>query len=124
MQKYEELVELLEGMGASFTGFSNVAGKLGGSLQNLHYAVTVGLRLSEAVIDDITDKPTYTYFHHYRTVNALLDQISLRGVLYIQQKGLQQITSGYNVTVKDVLPGMSVDELIIDVYVGVSENLL
>jgi effector-binding domain-containing protein len=43
---------------------------------------------------------------------------------YIQQKGLQQITSGYNVTVKDVLPGMSVDELIIDVYVGVSENLL
>jgi effector-binding domain-containing protein len=43
---------------------------------------------------------------------------------YIQQNGLQPITVGYNVTVDDtqleIIPG----EVIIDVYIGLSPNLL
>lgn len=45
-------------------------------------------------------------------------------VEFISRNGLQQITPGYNVTVKDLLPGMSVDDCIIDVYIGVSDNIL
>lgn len=102
MQRHEELVGLLERMGASFTGFSDVEGKQNGSFHNLHYAVTMGLRLSDAIIDEITDKPTFTYFHHYRTVNALLDQIALRGMLYIQQCGFNAVAVPASQTVNDI----------------------
>jgi len=34
------------------------------------------------------------------------------------------ITAAYNVMVKDILPSMSIDEIIVDVYIGVSENVL
>ncbi|MDQ2085163.1 AraC family transcriptional regulator [Herbivorax sp. ANBcel31] len=43
---------------------------------------------------------------------------------YIKENNLQQITTGYNVTVKDITPNMSMDEVVIDVYIGVSENVL
>lgn len=43
---------------------------------------------------------------------------------YINQNKLQQITAGYNVQLKDMLPGMTPDEMIIDVYIGVSPNIL
>jgi len=36
----------------------------------------------------------------------------------------QFFVTGYNVTVKKILPGMSIDEIIIDIYIGVSENIL
>ena len=101
MQRHEELIALLEGMGASFTGFADVSGKLNGSLHSYHYAVTVGLHLSDAIIDGITDKPTFTYFHHYRTVNALLDQITLRGLLFIQQHGFNAVAVPASQTVND-----------------------
>lgn len=102
MQRYEELVKLLEGMGASFTGFANVEGKHNGSFQNLHYAITIGLRLSDAIIDEINDKPTFTYFHHYRTVNTLLDQITLRGQLFIQQQCFNAVAVPASQTVNNV----------------------
>lgn len=101
MQRHEELARLLEEVGASFTGFADANGKLKGSFHNLHYAVTVGLRLSDAIIDEITDKPTFTYFHHYRTVNALLDQITIRGLLFIQQLGFSAAAVPASQTVND-----------------------
>ena len=43
---------------------------------------------------------------------------------YIKENNLQQITTGNNVTVKDITPDLSMDEVVIDVYIGVSENVL
>jgi effector-binding domain-containing protein len=50
------------------------------------------------------------------TVNKLL--------AYIQQKGLQPITSGYNVTVKEAKTPLEVDEMIVDIYLGISPSIL
>jgi epoxyqueuosine reductase len=101
MQKYQELMHLLTGLGASFAGFSDVSGKTAAGFRNLHYAATIGIRLSDATMDEITDKPTYTYFHHYRTVNAALDQIALRGVMFIQQCGYDAAAVPASQTVND-----------------------
>lgn len=101
MQKYEELMHLLTGLGASFAGFSDVSGKTAAGFRDLHYAVTIGIRLSDATIDEITDKPTFTYFHHYRTVNAALDQIALRGAMFIQQCGYDAVAVPASQTVND-----------------------
>ena len=44
---------------------------------------------------------------------------------HIKENNLQQITTGYNVTKLKILhPDMSIDEVVIDVYIGVSENVL
>lgn len=65
----------------------------------LPYAVSYTIPLSKAIIDGITDAPTHTYFHHYRSVNALIDQLSLRcgrmlaaaGYLYVPIPASQSV---------------------------------
>ncbi len=56
---------------------------------NLHYAVSFGIPLSDAVIDGIDTAPTHTYFHHYRTVNALIDNLALRCGLMLANEGFK-----------------------------------
>ncbi|MCM8790036.1 MAG: hypothetical protein NC916_03355 [Candidatus Omnitrophica bacterium] len=57
------------------------------SLENLEKAVCLGMRLSQPILDGIENAPTRLYFHHYRTVNAYLDQLALKVSNYIQKKG-------------------------------------
>jgi len=60
-------------------------------LAKLDKAVCLGLRLSASVLDEITVCPTRLYFHHYRTVNASLDQLTLKIANFIQKKGFQAL---------------------------------
>ena len=62
----------------------NISGKL---LLKLDKAVCLGMRLSASVLDEISSQPTRLYFHHYRTVNASLDQAALKVANFIQAKG-------------------------------------
>ncbi len=55
--------------------------------EGLENAVSMVFPLSDAVVDGITDAPTHTYFHHYRTMNTYIDSVSLQLVLYLQEKG-------------------------------------
>jgi epoxyqueuosine reductase QueG len=50
-------------------------------------AVCLGLRLSKSVLGEIKDAPTRLYFHHYRTANAILDQIAFKSGSFIEKKG-------------------------------------
>ncbi|WP_024831670.1 4Fe-4S double cluster binding domain-containing protein [Ruminiclostridium josui] len=84
---YKELETIVYGMGGTFFGTSDVEDHLPEPLKRYPIAITFGVRLSDAIIDEIDDKPTFTYFNHYRSVNALIDQISLRLVLSIQAHG-------------------------------------
>ena len=52
-------------------------------------AISLVFKLSDAVIEQITDAPTHTYFHHYRTMNAYIDSVTLQLVLFLQQQGFQ-----------------------------------
>ncbi|MCM8801269.1 MAG: hypothetical protein NC912_04595 [Candidatus Omnitrophica bacterium] len=60
-------------------------------LDKVNLAISLGLRLSKAILDEIEDSPTRLYFHHYRTVNTFLDQIALKVSNYIQRKGYTAI---------------------------------
>ena len=44
-------------------------------------------QLSDAVIEEIAEAPTHTYFHHYRTINAFLDQMVLQTGFWLEQHG-------------------------------------
>ena len=51
------------------------------------FAVSLGKRLNDAVLDDIDDRPTPLYFHHYRQTNAFLDRGALLLADHIQRSG-------------------------------------
>jgi epoxyqueuosine reductase QueG len=56
-------------------------------LSGLSTGISFAYKLSDVVLDGITDYPTRTYQYHYRQVNLLLDQIGLRITAYIQGLG-------------------------------------
>jgi len=56
-------------------------------LEKLNWAVCLGMRLNDLVMEDITDAPTRLYSYHYRTVNLLLDQIALKTAVYLNNNG-------------------------------------
>ncbi|MCR4434940.1 MAG: 4Fe-4S double cluster binding domain-containing protein [Clostridiales bacterium] len=107
MLSAQDIQDKLKDWGASFVGFSDVGGKLPPDLRSLRYAITVGVRLSNFIVDGITDRPTYTYFHHYRAVNALIDQITLRGMLLLQDWGYSGVAVPASQTVRDAAESYS-----------------
>lgn len=87
--------------GIQQVGFANVEKALPESLKKYKYAVSVVIRLSDAVINEITDKPTYTYFHHYRTVNTFIDQ----QLLWISNMIIKEGYMAYPVPASQSIPG-------------------
>lgn len=71
--------ELISQIGFSYSEDTPFAG--------LNYAITLVVRLSDAVVDEIEDEPTKTYFHHYRTVNAYIDRVEEKLVLLLTMNG-------------------------------------
>jgi len=60
-------------------------------LERFDKAISLGVRLSESILEEIQDKPTRLYFHHYRTTNLFLDQIALRLTDLIQNEGFSAL---------------------------------
>ena len=84
-----EIKEFLFSKGVSDVGFSCIDNSDTGDLK---YAVSIVVRLSDAIIDEIDGAPTPTYFNHYRTVNAFIDRTLLDLGLFLQGRGYRYIT--------------------------------
>lgn len=56
-------------------------------LPNLPYAISIALKLSDAILSTITDAPTPMYFQHYRTANSILDTTAFQITRKIEQLG-------------------------------------
>ncbi len=72
----DKLRERLLDEGLCAVGFSKPK-RIPSKLSKYPYAATLMYRLSDAVLSDIAQAPTYAYFQHYRAVNALLDRCAL-----------------------------------------------
>ncbi len=55
--------------------------------QKMDRAVVIGVRLSSALLANLSNAPDRLYFHHYKTANAILDQLSFRLSRAIQEDG-------------------------------------
>ena len=90
---YKSLKKLCVQQGVDLFGVADISGikdeiKISREvLEGLDKAVCIGVRLSAAILKEISDSPTKLYFHHYRTVNTFLDQATLKICNYIQSKG-------------------------------------
>lgn len=81
----EKLKQILIDKGAAFVSFSDVSHLE--SAKGFKNAMTIGYKLNSSIMSDVKDEPTFEYFHHYRTVNACLDQLSLFACTYIERLG-------------------------------------
>ncbi len=91
MNIQKKLCEMLYENGVSDVGFSKIPD---GPFGENSYALTVVVNLSTAVVDEIDEAPTHTYFHHYRTVNTFIDNVCLKAGLLLQQAGYKYIPVG------------------------------
>ena len=58
---------------------------------SLKYGISIVYRLSDKVVEAISDAPTKLYFHHYRTVNAFIDRIALKCGLFLESQGYKYV---------------------------------
>ena len=90
MKIQKELAEFARGLGADIVGFCTLD-SLCVALPNLRHAVSLGVKLSDAVLQTIEDAPSFAYFQHYRTANALLDSIAFRISRKIEDYGFSAL---------------------------------
>ncbi len=95
------LSEKLKALGVSDYGFAKSGAPDGCPCPDLPYAVSIVVKLSDAVVDQITDKPTFSYFHHYRTVNAYIDNIILQTGMLIESLGFRYFPIAASQSVPD-----------------------
>ena len=89
MSFQEDLKKYLLEQGATDVGFCRIDDE---EFDDCRYAVSICVRLSDKIIDEINGEPTHTYFNHYRTVNSFIDQILLKCGLYLQKAGYKYVT--------------------------------
>ncbi len=73
-------------LGADDVGFCTLPSPAQG-FSHLPHAVSICVKLSDAILRGIENAPTYAYFQHYRTANALLDTIAFRLARQIEKAG-------------------------------------
>lgn len=83
---YQRLKKLTTDLGAAAFGVCDFKEKKG-----LDFAVSMAVRLSRSVLNEIEDKPTKLYFHHYRQANGFLDHIAMRLSNFIQAGGFNAL---------------------------------
>ena len=76
----EKLINRMMELGISDVGFCHVEDGPSG----LNNAMSIVVKLSDAIIDEIENQPTHTYFNHYRTVNFFIDQCLLQAGLLLE----------------------------------------
>lgn len=62
-----------------------------GLAEKFDRGISMGKRLIDSVLDDIKDRPTRLYFHHYRQLNFFLDRAAFLLSSYIQELGHQAL---------------------------------
>jgi len=88
-----QLERLSRDLGADLLGVADLShfqpySDMDNSLLNFPFGISIGMRLSDSIIDRITvADPTPKYAHHYKAANALLDNIALRIANRIQGEG-------------------------------------
>ncbi len=82
-----KLTAFAKELGADEIGFCALSTPPIKTLPQLKYALSIAVKLSDGVLKTIDGAPSFAYFQHYRTANALLDQIAFRLAREIEKAG-------------------------------------
>ena len=93
----ETLAVLARDMGLDLFGVADVsvarsAFRLKPKLKDsFHRGIALGKRVSESVLEDIDDRPTPLYFHHYRQLNFFLDRAAFLLASFLRDRGFKSL---------------------------------
>lgn len=87
----KNILELANSLGADITGCCVLPQSPVKDFPMLTYAVSIGVKLADGVLETIDSAPSFAYFQHYRTANALLDQIAFRVAREIEKNGYKAL---------------------------------
>ncbi len=59
--------------------------------EKFDWGISLGKRLLDSVLEDIKDRPTPLYFHHYRQLNFFLDRAAFLLSSFIQESGFKAL---------------------------------
>ena len=82
----QKLIDTGQSLGAAEVNFANLESLDEKVRRGYTQAVSIVVPLSKGILKEIEDAPTITYFSHYRTVNRLIDMITLRLMLILEQE--------------------------------------
>lgn len=97
----EAIIKLGKSCGATQLGFFDLAILPEPKRMGFKYGITVMIKLSDGILNQISTEPTQTYFSHYRSVNRLIDEITLRILLYLEEKGYPSVAVPASQSVTD-----------------------
>lgn len=94
---YDRLKEFSLNLGFTLFGVADISGikqefdlsKV--TIEKFSRGIVLGKRLLDAVIDEIEDRPTSLYFHHYRQLNFFLDRGAFLVASKIQDMNFQAL---------------------------------
>lgn len=105
-EKYSALRDYALNLGVSLFGVAGIEGMKEGFLdlssetvEKIDKGISMAVRLSDGVIEDIVDHPTRLYLHHYRQVNYLLDRAALAVASLVQEMGGRAVPIGASQTI-------------------------
>jgi len=97
-ENYSQSKEFALGLGSSLFGVADLSRLKGefldlshGAIKGLNGGISLGVRLSDRIIESIEDRPTKLYYYHYRQVNYFLDRLALGMTEYIQNRGFSAL---------------------------------
>lgn len=96
-QSYERLKQFALEQGISLFGVADVTSIREEFLLDKNVrsqfdrGISLGKRLVDSVLEEIKDKPTRLYFHHYRQLNFYLDRVALLLSSFIQEQGFKAL---------------------------------
>lgn len=86
-----QLKNLAREWGADLVGFCALNDSPVKELPQLTYAISIAVKLSDTILQTIDNAPSFVYFQHYRTANALLDNIAFRLARAIEEMGFSAL---------------------------------
>ncbi|WP_303870029.1 4Fe-4S double cluster binding domain-containing protein [Acetobacterium wieringae] len=97
----DTITNLGQSLGATAIGFSDLTILPEQKRMGFDRAITILVKLSDGILNQIGEEPTQTYFSHYRSVNRLLDDISLRLLLTLEAQGYPSVAIPASQSVAD-----------------------
>lgn len=96
-----KLKEKILQIGVSEFGFARLDSVEGYNYPNLPYAISIAVKLSDEIVDNIQRGPSYTYFHLYRTINSYIDNACFQIGLELEKNGYRYMQIAASQSIPD-----------------------
>lgn len=83
-----EIAQLLENR-AALLGFADMESLLSERFEGLPRGISIAVRLSDRIVDELISGPTKVYAYHYHAMNRYLDDLAIRVMHLLQGAGYQ-----------------------------------